>query len=85
MGLSLITGRIRQIRTETAALGLRLDSLSYQKVLERGFVLVTTVTSRPLTKATSIRPGSEMLLRFGDGTVAVKAARKGDKGQLPLL
>ena len=55
------------------ALGARLDSLSYERILSRGFVLVTTPRGTAVTSAAAINPGATLRLRFADGRVEVRA------------
>jgi exodeoxyribonuclease VII large subunit len=52
--------------------GLRqlLDSLSYRKVLERGFALVRDASGRPVKRADQTRAGEAVAVEFADGTVA---------------
>lgn len=61
-----------QIRLE--ALGARLNSASYERLLGRGFVLVTTPRGIAVTSAGTVAPGASLRLRFADGQVNVKAA-----------
>ncbi len=44
-----------------------LDSFSYERVLERGFVLVYDVKDAPVTTAARVTPGMSLRLRFRDG------------------
>jgi exodeoxyribonuclease VII large subunit len=45
-----------------------LESLSYRRTLERGFVLVRDGGGRPLTRVGEVRPGRAVTLVFQDGT-----------------
>lgn len=56
-----------------AALSPRLDAVSYQAVLERGFVLVTDRAGHAVTRAVEVAPGQKLALRFADGAVAATA------------
>ena len=47
-----------------------LESLSYQRVLERGFALVRDAEENPVTAAASTSAGQEVALQFSDGAVA---------------
>jgi exodeoxyribonuclease VII large subunit len=58
------------LETRLAALGDLLDSYSYGRVLERGFVLVRDDAGRPLMAAAETRPGQSVSLRFHDGEAA---------------
>ena len=44
-----------------------LNNFSYQRVLERGFVLVRDAKARPVTSAGALKPGMELALSFHDG------------------
>jgi exodeoxyribonuclease VII large subunit len=47
-----------------------LESLSYQRVLERGFALVHGPDGQPLARAKELKPGMNIGLEFSDGAVA---------------
>ena len=51
-----------------------LDSLSYQRVLDRGFALVANAEGQPILDAASVAPGMALDIRFRDGTVAATAS-----------
>jgi exodeoxyribonuclease VII large subunit len=51
-----------------------LESLSYQRVLERGFALVRDTAGAPLTAAAATRPGMEIAIRFQDGETGAVVA-----------
>ena len=57
-----------------ASLGQLLDSLSYRKVLERGYVVVKDAKGQPLTRAAAVAPGSHLSLTFADDVVSATAA-----------
>ncbi len=86
--------RDRAARLQHAA--ALLDSMSYQRVLERGFALVQDTTGHPVTSAKALSPGMAIGLRFHDGEAGATvtgAGRKprrakptaGDDGQGSLL
>jgi exodeoxyribonuclease VII large subunit len=52
------------------AVGGLLESYSYERVLERGFVLVRDSSGKPVTAAAEAKPGQHLGLRFHDGEVA---------------
>ena len=56
--------------THAAAL---LDSYSYQRVLERGFALVTDGEGHPVTSAAAVKPGTALDIAFHDGRARVVA------------
>lgn len=53
-------------------LGLRLESVSPQRVLERGYAMVTGPDSVPLTSVAQAAAGTEVNIRFADGSVAAR-------------
>ena len=53
-----------------------LESFSYQRVLERGFVLVNDSAGATLTSSRAVRPAMRLTLQFQDG--AVDAVASGD-------
>ncbi len=83
---AMLGSGLREARTRLEAAGARLDSVSYEKVLERGFALVADGAGHPLTRAAAVRPGARLLLRFADGTVGAAADPKRNpaQGALPL-
>jgi exodeoxyribonuclease VII large subunit len=73
--------RLRR-RLETPAGMLR--SLSYERILERGFVLVTDKRGHPLTSAADTHANLALNLQFKDGAVgAVVTESAGDKRPKP--
>ena len=55
-----------------------LESYSYARVLERGFVLVQDANGQTLTSAAAVKTAMRLALRFHDGEVtAVASAREG--------
>jgi exodeoxyribonuclease VII large subunit len=54
-----------------------LNSLSYQRVLDRGFALVANADGHPVLDAASVAPGMALDIRFRDGNVAAVAAGEG--------
>ncbi len=65
-------GQIHQARYRE--LSLLLESYSYTKTLERGFVLVKTEGGAPLTSAQNLHSKDHVLLQFFDGTKKVEVA-----------
>ncbi|WP_374446040.1 exodeoxyribonuclease VII large subunit [Stella sp.] len=57
--------------------GQMLDGLSYERVLERGFVLVRDQGGHPVTRRADARAGQRLSLRFADGELGVQADRDG--------
>jgi exodeoxyribonuclease VII large subunit len=83
---AMLASALREARTRLEASSARLDSVSYEKVLERGFALVADGSGHPITRAASVRPGARLHIRFADGTVEAAADAKRDKlqGTLPF-
>ncbi|WP_159589818.1 exodeoxyribonuclease VII large subunit [Chelativorans xinjiangense] len=52
------------------------ESLSYKKVLERGFALVRDAEDKPLKRARDLRAGQELHLQFSDGSAGAVATGK---------
>ncbi|MCB8877304.1 exodeoxyribonuclease VII large subunit [Acidisoma silvae] len=63
----------REARARLEGLSARLQSVSYQAVLERGFALVADAGGQPVTRAGGIAAGDALTLRFADGAVGVTA------------
>jgi len=70
---------VETARTRLAALGDLLESYSYGRVLERGFVLVRDEAGRPLMAAADTRPGQGVTLRFHDDEAAATITGKPKK------
>ena len=79
-----LASSLREARTRLGSASARLDSVSYQKVLQRGFALVSDADGHPLTRALDIRPGARLALQFADGTVSASADRKTPAAQAAL-
>jgi len=77
-----VPARLRETHLRLETLSARLDSVSYERVLARGFALVTTARGAPVTSAAKVAPGAALQLRFADGTV--KARAEAEKKQLDL-
>ena len=58
-------------------IGQLLDSLSYQKILARGFALVRDKAGDPVLAAASVQPGASLTIQFSDGAVPVTAEAGG--------
>ena len=57
-----------------AALEKLLDSVSYRRVLERGFALVADSDGKPIVSAAKAKPGLAVTLAFADGAVGATIA-----------
>ena len=82
-----LRARLREAHARLDGLAARLDSASYEKILARGYALVSDPTGHPITSATSIKPGTTLRLRFADGEVQATTASPRPptrQGALPL-
>lgn len=63
--------------------GRVLDSLSYERILDRGFALVLDQSGQAVSKASSLASGDEVSIRFADGAqnaiIAGEGSPKPDK------
>jgi exodeoxyribonuclease VII large subunit len=46
-----------------------LDSLSYERVLDRGYALVRNAAGNPLSKTAQAAPGADIAIQFSDGEI----------------
>ena len=84
--LTVLSGRLRPawarlLRASDerlAALAALMESMSFERVLERGFVLVRDAADRPLTSVGAAAKGAAVTLRFHDGEAG--AVISGTKG-----
>jgi exodeoxyribonuclease VII large subunit len=74
---------LREARSRLEGVAGRLESVSPEAVLKRGFVLVFDRKGAPLTQAAAVQPGAELRLHFADGDARVVAGGK-RQGSLPL-
>ena len=82
-----LRGRMREARARLDGLAARLDSVSYERVLARGYALVTDGRGHPVTSAKAVKPGAALSLRFADGEVRATAnggRAPSRQGALPL-
>jgi exodeoxyribonuclease VII large subunit len=54
-----------------------LESVSYQRVLDRGFALITTPAGAPVTSVNDLTPGADVTIRLKDGEGAARVAGSG--------
>ncbi len=72
-----IRARLREAHARLTGAASGLEALSYTRVLERGFALVSDPAGHPLTSAAAIAPGARVRIRLADGEV--KATADGGK------
>ena len=70
---AMLSAGLRDARRQLASSAAHLDSVSYQKVLERGFALVSDRAGHPITRAAEVPKGAALRLRFADGTLDARA------------
>jgi exodeoxyribonuclease VII large subunit len=64
---------VREKRATLEGMAARLESVSYQAVLARGFALVRGEAGEPVTRAAEVRAGQRLALAFVDGSVDATA------------
>ncbi|MBV8398349.1 MAG: exodeoxyribonuclease VII large subunit, partial [Acetobacteraceae bacterium] len=81
-----LRGALRESHARLDGMAARLESVSPDAVLKRGYALVFDRAGHPVTVAASVRPGDPLRLRFADGEAAVVAegGAAGRQGRLPL-
>jgi exodeoxyribonuclease VII large subunit len=81
----LLAAALREARLRLEGMSARLDGLSPEAVLARGYALVFDPAGQLLTRARDIAPAASLRLRFTDGTVRAKAdGSPKPQGFLPL-
>ena len=89
---------VRDTEIRVTTLATRLESVSPQRVLERGYAMVTDASGAPVTSVAKVASGDALTIKFGDGEVGATAgasaakpmpkpgrAKKPDEGQGTLL
>lgn len=71
--------RLDQHRRDLHGVGALLESYSYQRVLERGFALVTDTDGRTVASVTNVAAGDEIGLRLADGSLVARVLGGGKK------
>ena len=85
-----VAALVREKRVRLEGLVARLEGVSYQAVLARGFALVADAEGAPLTTAAAVPAGGRLMLTFADGQVGAVAdgtrpKRKAEPKQGALL
>jgi len=68
-----VLGLIRERAARVEGLAARLEAVSYNAVLARGFALVQGMGGQTITSAAEVAPGAKLTLTFQDGSVGVSA------------
>ncbi len=80
-----LQARMREARARLEGLAARLESVSHEQVLARGYALVLDRKGNLLARATAIAPGMALTLKLADGEVAATADDgKPRQSSLPL-
>jgi len=64
--------RVADLSVRLENTGRVLDSLSFERVLERGFALVEDAKGTPVSKASQLAAGEKVQARFMDGTIGMQ-------------
>jgi exodeoxyribonuclease VII large subunit len=68
----LVKRRIADAAQRLSAAAQMLQSLSYERVLDRGYALVRDAAGEPVTSAAGAKPGADIAIRFKDGDVGAR-------------
>ena len=66
------TRRLSDLSTRLEGAGRMLESLSFERVLDRGFALVEGPDGKPVSKAAALIEGDQVSARFADGSVGMQ-------------
>jgi exodeoxyribonuclease VII large subunit len=77
-----LLSRLREAAARLEGLSGRLESVSYQAVLARGYALVTDSKGAAVTRAANVKANQALTLRFTDGELKVRSEKS--QGRLPL-
>ncbi|MBT6096603.1 MAG: exodeoxyribonuclease VII large subunit [Rhodospirillaceae bacterium] len=69
--------RIKDGRQRLDSIGALLESYSYQRVLDRGFALVTDAEGKTVASVASVAAGDDVALRLADGSVGAQITGDG--------
>lgn len=75
--------RLDRLGERLAAQGRILESLSFERVLDRGYTMVTDAGGQPVTTAASLAAGDRVDVRFRDGSVSMQV-EGGEAGAKPV-
>ncbi len=64
--------KLNDLSQRLSAAGRMLDSLSYERVLDRGFALVEDGAGKPVSQSAALGAGQEVNVRFSDGMRGMK-------------
>jgi len=69
---------LADLQSRMVSAGRMLESLSFERVLERGFVLVSDANGKPVPRMSGLAMGDQLLTRFSDGSLAVQVLPGGE-------
>lgn len=72
--------RLADASAALAGLEQMLNSLSYERVLDRGFAILRDADGRPLPQSAGIKPGAALSVQMRDGALPVTARGRADGG-----
>jgi len=83
----LLTNGVQRLlkshRDRLKASGDLLESVSFQRVVDRGFTVIWDKDGNPVTSATAAEPGTDVLIEFADGKRDATIGGAGTKGDKP--
>ena len=71
-----LAAKAREARVRLDSLAARLEAVSYNAILARGFAFVTSKSGTPLTSVAAIAPAQIVTLHFHDGTADARVVPK---------
>ena len=74
---------LRDLRTTLDSQAKMLDSLSYERVLDRGYAVVRDESAQPVTSAAATHPGMALTIGFHDGTAEARVTGPTRKSARP--
>ena len=74
-----MTTRLNVHRAKLDSVGALLESYSYQRVLERGFALVTDAEGKTVSSVAAVTAGDDVNLRLADGAIGARITGNGEK------
>ncbi len=77
-----VRAQLREAAQRLQGVAARLESVSYERVLTRGFALVSDAAGHAVTSAAQVQAGAHLSLRFADGQRQV-VAQNGDASPSP--
>ncbi len=78
-----VGGLLRTLDGRLSAAVALLESLSYRRVLERGYAVVRDIDGTPIARAAETAPGQEIVIQFADDRVGARLAARAGPGRKP--